>query len=241
MHRLVARRCRAATRRGCACSPSSTWILRKPCVSPFSTARATRVIGRLPTSALMPALLDLGLAHADAPERRVGVERVDRDAVGVLAAGVRQQVVGDDLVVVVRGVGEGALAVAVAERPDARVGGAQALVDLDVAALVGLDAGRVQAEVVGVGHPADGEQEVACRARAARLPAVEADGNAVRRPSARSGTPRSGAARCLRRRRISWIASDTSSSSRATSRGPISTTVTRLPKRRNICANSSPT
>ena len=41
--------------------------------------------------------------------------------------------------------------------------------------------------------------------------------------------------------RISWIAAETSSSSRAIRRGAISTTVTSLPKRRNICANSRPT
>jgi hypothetical protein len=36
------------------------------------------------------------------------------------------------------------------------------------------------------------------------------------------------------------IASDTSSSSRGIRRGPFSTTVTSAPKRRYICANSSP-
>ena len=98
----------------------------KPCVSPFSTARATRVIGALADQRAQAGFADLGLAHADAAERRIGVQRVRRDAVGALAPGrCREQVVGDDLVVVVRGVGEGALAVAVAERPDARVAGAQ--------------------------------------------------------------------------------------------------------------------
>jgi len=33
---------------------ASTTIFMKPCVSPFSMARATRVIGRLPTRILRP-------------------------------------------------------------------------------------------------------------------------------------------------------------------------------------------
>ena len=39
--------------------------------------------------------------------------------------------------------------------------------------------------------------------------------------------------------RISLMAAETSSSSRAVSRGPFSTTVTLAPNRRYICANSS--
>ena len=124
-------------------------------------------------------LLDLRLAHADAPERRIGVEGVGGDAVGPLAPGVAQQVVGDDLVVVVAGVGEGALAVAVAERPDARVRGAQRLVDLDVAALVGGDAGGVEPEVVGVGDAADGEEEVRAARSGLAFLAVEAERDAL--------------------------------------------------------------
>ena len=45
-----------------------------------------------------------------------------------------QEIVGNDLVVVVRGMREGALAIAVAERPDARHAGAKLVVDHDVAA-----------------------------------------------------------------------------------------------------------
>ena len=62
-----------------------------------------------------------------------------------------EQVGGDDLEVVVGGVGEGAFAVAVAQGPDAGDVGAELVVDGDVAALVGDDAGFVEAEVVGVG------------------------------------------------------------------------------------------
>ncbi len=108
----------------------------KPCVSPFSTARATRVIGRWPTRSAPPARARLGLGHAGAAERRIDVERVGGDAVADPARLVVEQVRGDDLVVVVGGVGEGAAAVAIAERPDARHAGAQPIVDDDVAARV---------------------------------------------------------------------------------------------------------
>ena len=152
-----------------------------------------------------------------------------------------EQVGGDDLEVVVGGVGEGAAAVAVAERPDAGDVGGQALVDRDVAARVGRDAGASSAEVVGVRPPADGQQH------------VRSDGLAVG-PSAQStetATP------SLVRREADALGvgadrdalalpgspeppRDTSSSSRAISRGAFSTTVTSAPKRRYICANSRP-
>ena len=90
----------------------------KPCVSPFSTARPTRVIGRLP-SAAAGRWRAPGLGHADAAERRIDVERVGRNAVADLPVLAVEQVGGDDLEVVVGRVREGAAAVAVAERPDA--------------------------------------------------------------------------------------------------------------------------
>src|SRR5262245_30129025 len=129
--------------------------------------------GTLADKRLDAGLADLRLAHADAAEGRIGIESVDRDAVGVLAAGVAKQVVGDDLIVVVAGVSEGALAVAVAERPDAWVSGAQGFIDLDVATLVGLDSGELQAELVGVGYTADRKQDVAAASVLVALLAVE--------------------------------------------------------------------
>ncbi len=56
--------------------------------------------------------------------------------------------------------GEGAAAVAVAERPHALGARPQLVVDLDEAVVVGLDAGGLQPEIVGVGHAPDAEQEV---------------------------------------------------------------------------------
>src|SRR3954468_15194103 len=105
-------------------------------------------------------LADLALAHSHSPERRIGVERIDRDAIGPFAARVRKEVVRHDLVVVVRGMGEGALAVAVAQGPHVRIAGAERLVDLDIAALVLGNPGALEAEIVGVRHAPDREQQV---------------------------------------------------------------------------------
>ena len=117
----------------------------------------------------------LGLGHAAAPERRVGEERVGRQAVGDLAVGAVQQVRGDDLVVVVGGVGERAAAIALAERPDAGGAGSEAVVDADEAAGVGLDPGGVEAEVVGVGPAAHRQEHVAARRLRRAVFAAEAD------------------------------------------------------------------
>src|SRR5918999_4968513 len=100
----------------------------------FALFRRARDPGHAPLAdqsldAFVPYFL---LREPDAAERRVGVERVRGQPGCVLAAGVREPGVGDDLVVVVRGVGKGALAVAISERPDVRVGGPQAFIDLDV-------------------------------------------------------------------------------------------------------------
>jgi len=102
-----------------------------------------------------------GLGDADAAERRVDEERVAGYAVADAARVVVEQVGDHDLVVVPRRVREGAAAVAVAHRPHAFGTGAALLVDLDVAARVGLDAGHRQPQAVGVRAPADGQQHVA--------------------------------------------------------------------------------
>ena len=138
-----------------------------------------------------------------------------------------EQVGGDDLEVVVGGMGEGAAAVAVAERPDAGHVGGQGVVDGDVAARVGAHAGLVEAEVVGVRPAADRQQDVRAdrlgrRPRCSRPPT--ATPSVVRRQADALGAGPD--ARCLRASRISRIAAETSSSSRAIRRGAISTIVT---------------
>ena len=151
-----------------------------------------------------------------------------------------EQVGGDDLEVVVRGVRERAAAVAVAQRPDAGHVGREPVVDHDVAARVGRDAGAVEPEVVGVRPAADGEQHV--RADDLGRPVVAVDARPRRRARARAKRMHSAPVRTAMPSpsRMSRIASEMSSSSRAISRGAFSTTVTSAPKRRYICANSSP-
>src|SRR5262245_66039319 len=75
--------------------------------------------------------------------------------------------------------GEGATAVAVAERPHARYAGAELVVDLDVAAGILLDSGPVEPEIVGVRPPAGGDQEVGARDLALAPFAVERHDNVV--------------------------------------------------------------
>ena len=70
------------------------------------------------------------------------------------------EVGGQDLVIVVGGGGEGAPAIDVADRPDARNVGAKLIVDGDETPPVGLDTGLIEPEIVGVGNPPDGEQQV---------------------------------------------------------------------------------
>ena len=91
-----------------------------------------------------------------------------------------------------------------------------------------------------LGCAADREEEVGAldlgRARAA----LEADCDPVPRLLEADALGAECAPRPPRASRISRTASETSSSSRPMSRGPISTIVTSLPKRRYICPNSSP-
>ena len=71
--------------------------------------------------------------------------------------------------------GEGAAAVAVAERPDAGNAGPQLVVDGDVAARVDVDAGRLEPEVVGVRPAADGKQHVRADDFGVARRAIDAD------------------------------------------------------------------
>src|ERR1700683_995259 len=71
-----------------------------------------------------------------------------------------EQIGRDDLKVIVGRVGERPLAVAVAQRPDARRARAQLVVDNDVATLVDLDTGRFQPKVIRIWSPAYSEKHV---------------------------------------------------------------------------------
>ncbi len=86
-----------------------------------------------------------------------------------------EEVGGNDLVVVVRRVREGAAAVAVAERPDPGYVGGQGFVDDDVAVRVGFHTRLVQAQVVGVRSSSDGQQDMQSNRFGRSLQAVHPD------------------------------------------------------------------
>ena len=108
-----------------------------------------------------PGRARVGEREADAAERRVGVERVGGDPIADAPVLAVEQVGGDDLAVVEGGVGESAAAVAIAERPDATCAGLETVVDGDEAPPVGGDAGAVEAEIAGVGDPAECHEQMA--------------------------------------------------------------------------------
>jgi hypothetical protein len=115
--------------------------------------RARRNQGRL------AAALHLGLRHSRPAERRIDIECVGGNAVTDPARLPVEEVCGNDLEIIIGGVGEGAFAVAVAECPHSRHVGAQLIVDDDVASLVSGDTGFVEPKIVGVrATPDRGEQ-----------------------------------------------------------------------------------
>ena len=95
-------------------------------------------------------------SHAHACQRRVGVQRVGGDAVAEPTCFMVKQIRGDDFVVVIRRVGEGATSVGVTQRIDTGNVCGELIIDGDVAALVHSDAGLLQSKVVGVGHASHG-------------------------------------------------------------------------------------
>src|SRR5215831_7131657 len=84
------------------------------------------------------------------PNGRVSVKGIGGDTIADPARIVVEQIRGDDLEIVVRGVGEGALAAAVPESPNARRSGLQSVVDNSVATLVAAHSGFVEIEIVGI-------------------------------------------------------------------------------------------
>src|SRR6516165_5465781 len=138
----------------------STRMRIKPCVSPFfdgaGNARHRPLAGQHPA----PAVACLGQGHANAAQWRVSVKGIGGDALADPARILVEQIRRDDLEIVVRGVGEGALAVAVTERPDARCGGLQLVIDDDVAMLVAAHPGFVEIEIVGIWPTADCQQQM---------------------------------------------------------------------------------
>ena len=172
------------------------------------------------------------LGHAGAAERRVGVERIGGDAIAHAPPVAVEQVGGHDLVVVVGGVGEGAAPVAVAQRPDARHVGPELVVDLDVAARHRLTPARSSPRSSVLGRRPTASSRWDPRPR--EHPRSQSSPMTISPPrfETRDALGVQADDRCPRASRNAASAAETSSSSRATRRGPISTIVTALPKRR---------
>ncbi len=115
--------------------------------------------------------------------------------------------------------------------------GRKLVVDGDVAALVGDDAGLVEAEIVGVRRAAGGDQHVACLDW--RLTIADADADAVGRLGKADPVGIGVHANAFRTQDICDRVRDIRVLARRQA-GPRSITVTSAPKRRYICANSRP-
>src|SRR5262249_30829528 len=88
----------------------------------------------------------LRLGHTDATERWIDEEPVDRDAIGHASLVAIEEIRGDDLVVIVRGMRKRPAPIAVACRPHVRRARAELVVDADIAMSIELDAGAIRAE-----------------------------------------------------------------------------------------------
>src|ERR1700733_8675625 len=104
--------------------------------------------------------LRLCFGQSDPAKGRIGKESVGGYPVTDPTFVLIEQIGCDDLKVIVGGVSERPLSVAVAQRPDAGRARAQLLVDNDVAMLVDLNTGRFQPEVIRIRSPAHSEKHV---------------------------------------------------------------------------------
>src|SRR5271154_2925779 len=139
-------------------SPSTRMRIKPCCLALFDRAGNARhrpLAGQHPPS----TVACLGQTHADAAQWRVDVKGICGDTLADPARVMVEQIRGDDLEIVVRGVGEGALAVAVPESPDARRSGLQLVIDDDVATLVAAHPGFVEIQIVGIRLTADCQQQ----------------------------------------------------------------------------------
>src|SRR5215469_10486285 len=105
-------------------------------------------------------LANLALRHPDSPQRRIGKESIDRQAVAHSPRIVVQQVRRDNLEVVVRRMRESSSSIAVAHRPYSRNVRTKLVIHHDVAMFICLDARLLQPEIVRVRPPSHREQYV---------------------------------------------------------------------------------
>ena len=126
----------------------------------FTLLDSTRHSAHWPLSnqEALPRPSRLGFCQTRAAQWRIHIKGIGRKAVADAATILLKKISRDDLIVIISCVGEGALAVAVAERPDVGHGGTQLVVDRNVAVLVGFYTGRVKTQIIGIGAAADSEQ-----------------------------------------------------------------------------------
>jgi len=87
--------------------------------------------GTLADERAAAALAHLRLRHSGASKRRVDIQPISKDAIAHPAWIIIQKVRGDNFEIVVGGVRECALAIAIAQRPDARNAAAKLIVHFD--------------------------------------------------------------------------------------------------------------
>ena len=169
---------------------ASAMTLAKPSYSPPMIALAIAWNGTLPILTLRPRSVALRLGQADRGDLRPAVRRARLGGVVHLVdVGVAGDRVRGDEPLVRRRVGEPQAADDVADRVDVRLLRPHPAVDLDDAA-VGLDLGRLEADVLDVGGAAGGDEHQ-LGAELGRLLALRADHQADARPRRRSPTPAS--------------------------------------------------
>ena len=109
---------------------------------------------------LAPGRASLLVVHSDPGEWRIDEQPEDWDSVGHPSTGLIQEILRHDLKVVVGSVGEAAPAIDFTNGVNARHRRLELVVDFDESLGVEFDVGRLDAEVVSVGHPPHGQQHV---------------------------------------------------------------------------------
>jgi hypothetical protein len=105
-------------------------------------------------------LADFRFGHPGTAKRRIGVERVGRDAVAHPSLIVVEKIRCHDLEIIPRRVRERALTIAVAHRPDTGNVGPQLVIHQDIPARVCADTRLVEAKVVSVWSPTRRNQQM---------------------------------------------------------------------------------
>ena len=106
----------------------------------------------------MTGSTSLVLVEPCAAERRVDIERIGRHPVAHSSQLMVEKICRDNLEIVIGGVGEGAFAVAIAQRKNARHIGGELVIDTDEASFVDCNAGLAQAEIIRI-RPTPNRQE----------------------------------------------------------------------------------